>query len=131
MVKMKPEDFVSFEDSVNFKKLLINDDTNGDHFTLFDIHEMRYRRGFVGFDFKHLPSDATYRSCDFGPQTRLSRRPNMAVFGKLQPLYPASGVPISTAKYTDIMSLLKYVPPIHHGDYTDLKHSMKRKNTFK
>ena len=131
VVKAGSQDFKSFEDSVNFKKLSVNQDTTGQRFTLFDIHEMKYSRGLFGFEFKHLTSDQVYRSCDLGPQSSRSRRPSQPLFDNLESLYPATGVPISSAKYNDIQDLLKYVPPIHHNDYKNLKHSSKRKNTFK
>lgn len=40
-------------------------------------------------------------------------------------------LPITTAKYKDLQSLLKFLPPIHHEFYNKLKHGKKKINNMK
>ena len=65
--KTKPRDFVSFEDTASFNKLAENVDTDGDKFSLFSMHEMRYNKQLFGYQFKQLSSDAEFRTVDFAP----------------------------------------------------------------
>ena len=131
VIKIKPRDFVSFEDTANFKRVAENVDTDGDKFSLFSMHEMRYNKQLFGCQFQQLSSDAEFRTVNFAPPTTRSRRPNETAFSKLESVYPKDGVAIATKKYQDIHDkLLQYIPPVHHKEYM-VKHATKRKNLYK
>ena len=99
-------------------------DDCGEGFKFTNIHEMVLEEGFVGFHFRYNFDDEAVRWVDLSKRNAL-----MKTIDDLNVANP-EGVKINWLKFNDFLQLLKYVSPIHHAFYKNVKHDKSNDDDF-
>ena len=115
--KLEQSDFKDFD----LAELLIkrNIDSDREQFSWQSIHHMQFRKGSMSMWFK-------YESFEMGKEFRevdLCRRGKCIgdiTKHELLPLYHEE-IKIKGNKYNDLMEQLKFIPPVYHQFYKDLR----------
>nr|CAH7732302.1 unnamed protein product [Callosobruchus chinensis] len=117
--QMKRDDFFS---TTNLEKAVTNrkKNTDGHPVNWLKIQWLRFRRDapYTIFYKETLNEEFPFSSIDIKPASK-GRPPNILTIN-LQPLYK-DVLPVSELKKKDMISLLQFIPPLHHSFFANLK----------